>query len=46
MKDLNGCTNQEISDELKKIRLGLSSAFFQKKKEIIMQAEKRLVRRE
>jgi len=45
-RDYDGCTNQEISDELKKIRLGLSSAFFPEEKEIIIQAEKRLTRRD
>ncbi len=44
--DLDGCTSLEISDELKKIRLGLSSAFFPQEKEVIMQAEKRLTRKD
>jgi len=45
-RDYDGCTNQEISDELKSIRLGLSSAFFPNEKEVILQAEKRLTRKD
>lgn len=44
--DLEGCTNLEISNKLRDIRLGLSSAFFPEEKEVIMQAEKRLTRKD